>query len=136
MEGQGRIENLLAATPEIVFALLFGSRAAGCERPDSDWDIGVFLEPGLDDRKRFDVRMHLIAALDSSERADVLVLNDAPALLAHRALQGRPLIVRDRVSYVRFFVKTMAQAGDEAYWNELHARKRRRRLEEGRFGRP
>jgi predicted nucleotidyltransferase len=136
VESHGHIEDLLAATPEVLFAFLFGSRAAGCERPDSDWDVAVFLDPSLDTRKRFDVQRHLIAEIEPSDRADVIVLNEAPVLLAHRALRGCPLLMRDRASYVRFFVRTMAQAGDEGYWNELHARERRRRLEEGRFGRP
>jgi len=136
VEEDGHIEDLLAATPEVVFAFLFGSRAAGRERSDSDWDIAVFLEPGLDDGQRFDIQRRLVAAIEPSDRADVVVLNDAPALLAHRALRGRLLVMRDRISYTRFFVKAMAQAGDEVYWNELHARERRRRLEEGRFGRP
>jgi hypothetical protein len=40
------------------------------------------------------------------------------------------------VSFVRFFVRTLAMAGDERYWREIHAAARARRLEEGRFGRP
>jgi hypothetical protein len=120
----------------VLFAFLFGSRASGRERSDSDWDVAVFLDPDLDGGRRFQVQRRLIAAIEPSDRADVVVLNEAPALLAHRALQGRLLIMRDRVAYTRFFVNTMAQAGDEAYWNDLHARERRRRLEEGRFGRP
>jgi hypothetical protein len=39
-------------------------------------------------------------------------------------------------AWVRFAVQTLAAAGDEAHWSELHARERERRLAEGRFGRP
>jgi predicted nucleotidyltransferase len=133
---QGPSADLLAATPGVVFAVLFGSRGRGTERPDSDWDVGVLLDPHLDDAERFRIRRQLIAALEPSERTDVVVLNDAPPLLAHRALQGRVLYVGDRAQYVRFFVRTMAEAEDASYWNRVHARARQRRLEEGRFGRP
>ena len=32
----------LTAAPAVVFATLFGSRATGGARPDSDWDVGIF----------------------------------------------------------------------------------------------
>jgi hypothetical protein len=67
---------------------------------------------------------------------DLVVLNDAPPLLAHRALAGRDLFTRDRRAYVRFFVRTMGELEDERYFRRVHARERARRIEEGRFGRP
>ena len=67
---------------------------------------------------------------------DVVLLNDAPPLLAQRVLQGERIFIRDRFAYVRFFVRTAALAGDEQYWRQLHAQTRKQRLEEGRFGRP
>jgi predicted nucleotidyltransferase len=118
------------------FALLFGSRASGRARADSDWDVAIHLDPALERDERARVRARLIAALEPRDRVDVVLLEEAPALLGHRALQGRILLMRDRELYSRFFVRTLALAGDEAHWNELHARARRRRLEEGRFGRP
>ena len=77
------------------FALLFGSRATGHPRPDSDWDVAVYLDDALPPQQRFRLRLDLAGALD----ADVSVLNDAPPLLAHRALMGRPLIIRDTDSF-------------------------------------
>lgn len=114
------------------FALLFGSRATGHPRPDSDWDVAVYLDDALPPQQRFRLRLDLAGALD----ADVSVLNDAPPLLAHRALMGRPLIIRDKSAYVRFFVRSVAFAEDERRYRAVHAGARRRRIEEGRFGRP
>ena len=34
-------EECLAADPDIVAMLLFGSRTRGDAHPDSDWDVGV-----------------------------------------------------------------------------------------------
>jgi hypothetical protein len=66
----------------------------------------------------------------------LVVLNDAPPLLGQRALQGQRVLVEDPVAYVRFFVRTDAAAGDERYWRQIHMDACKRRLEEGRFGRP
>jgi predicted nucleotidyltransferase len=131
-----RIEAELAGTPEVAFATLFGSRAAGEGRPDSDWDVAVYLDDALTAADRARVRVRLVAALEPAARVDVVVLNEAPALLARRALDGQKLLVRDRRAFVRFAVRTLAEAGDEAFWRDLHARERRRRLAEDRFGRP
>ena len=65
-----------------------------------------------------------------------IVLNDAPPLLAHRALSGRRLLVRDKTALVRFFVKTMSMAEDDRFYSQIHLQAQLRRIEEGRFGRP
>ena len=137
---RGEIETRLRSRREVLFASLFGSRAAGgAPRPGSDWDLAVYLEEGLSARDRFGVRRRLIAELedvDGLAGLDLVVLNDAPALLGHRALQGELLFAHDRQAYVRYFVRTLAASGDEAYYRDLHREARRRRLEEGTFGRP
>jgi predicted nucleotidyltransferase len=136
----GELETRLRSCREVLFALLFGSRAAGGPpRPGSDWDVAVYLEEGLSARDRFGVRRRLIAKLEDIEGLaglDLVVLNDAPALLGHRALQGEILFARDRQAYVRYFVRTLAASGDEAHYRDLHRKARRRRLGEGTFGRP
>jgi predicted nucleotidyltransferase len=131
-----RIETELARTPGVAFATLFGSRVAGGVRSDSDWDVAVYLDDALAPDERARIRARLIASLEPQVRVDVVILNEAPALLARRALEGERLLLRDRRAWVRFVVRTLAAAGDEAYWRDLHARERERRLEEGRFGRP
>jgi len=128
---RGRIE----ADPAVLFATLFGSRASGSPRDDSDWDLAVFFDPSLDAQSRASRHARLIADLEPEFRVDLIVLNDAPPLVAHRALLGERLFVRDRSAYVRFFVHTLALAFDESHWNEIHANARRHRLAEGTFGR-
>ena len=130
------LERRLAAIDDVAFAYLFGSRARGEERPDSDWDLAVYLREGLSSEERFDLRLRLLAELDDLGRDDVEILNDAPPLLAHRAIMGRRLVVRDEVALVRFSVRTVAESEDGRYWRELHRRARAQRLKEGTFGRP
>ncbi len=134
--GRQRIARALEQTPGVLFATLFGSRVSDRPRADSDWDVAIFLDEGLDAPEREAISARLIAALEPTTAVDVVILNDAPALLARRALDGDPIVVSDRRAWVRFFVNTLAAAGDEAYWRRLHADARERRLAEGRFGRP
>ena len=136
MDIEAEIASRLERSPDVTFAFLFGSRAGGSPRPDSDWDVAVYLAPRLSPRERFQRRRELLADLSDLGAVDLVVLNEAPPLLAHRALQGRRLVHRDPDLYVRFFVRTLAESEDERPWRELHHQARLRRLEEGRFGRP
>ena len=136
MNADELISERLTALPEVGFALLFGSRAQETGRPDSDVDVAVFLSPRLTGDERWRLLLRLQATLAHLGDVDVVVLNDAPPLLAHRALCGKRLFVRDREAYVRFAIRTIAIAEDERYFRELHRRTRQQRLEEGRFGRP
>ena len=135
MDAAPDLHRRLAEHPAIVFALLFGSRGRGAARPDSDWDIAVYLREELSARDRFKLRCRLAAELEDLGEVDVVVLNDAPPLLGHRALMGQRLLVRDPVALVRYFVRTIARSEDERYWRDLHWQARRQRLEEGSFGR-
>jgi predicted nucleotidyltransferase len=127
---------IVGSEPDVRFALLFGSRAAGVGRPSSDWDIGVYLSETLRPAERLAVRRRLAACSSRARDIDVVVLNEAPPLLAQRALQGERLLCRDALAYVRFLVRSLAASQDERPWRELHDRARRDRLREGRFGRP
>ncbi|HOX45689.1 MAG TPA: nucleotidyltransferase domain-containing protein [Myxococcota bacterium] len=126
----------LVLVPEVRFALLFGSQARGRTHPQSDLDLGVYLDPGLLARQRFDLRLRLVGQLGDLGEPDVVVLNDAPALLGHQALLGRQVLVRDREEYVRYFVRTLRDADDERHFNAIHRRAREQRLREGTYGRP
>ena len=138
VDTEAQIRKRLLESESVSFAILFGSRAPGGRpRPDSDWDVAVYLDERLGPEARFAARLRLATELSDIGRVDLVVLNDAPPLLAHRALQGgRRLFTRDARTYVRFFVRTLAASGDAAYWRSVQAPARRRRLEEGRYGRP
>ena len=138
MDVATEIHQVLDDEPTVWFAFLFGSRGRGSARPGSDWDVAVYLDDSLDDRQRLDIRRGLSARLTGPDgpRVDLVVLNDAPPLLAHRALKGRGLVNRNRGAYVRFFTRVMGEVEDERHFYEVHERARRDRLAEGRFGRP
>ncbi len=132
------IRQVLGDEPAVWFAFLFGSRGRGSARSGSDWDVAVYLDDSQDDRQRLDIRRGLSARLTGPDgpRVDLVVLNDAPPLLAHGALKGRELVNKHRDAYVRFFIRVMGEVEDERHFYRVHERARRDRLAEGRFGRP
>ena len=86
-----RVAAVLSTRAEILEAYVFGSRARRDERPHSDVDIAVYVDPervreapyGYDSELAAD----LMSALGTS-RVDVVVLNGAPPLLYQRVLRG------------------------------------------------
>jgi len=110
LEGEELVEVLrsyFASQADVVAAYLFGSRATGKARPQSDVDMAVLLseEDGL---ARFDRRLRLIDEVSDicGGEADVIVLNDAPPLLQYQVLKhGRLLFERDRAARVEFEVR-------------------------------
>jgi uncharacterized protein len=93
-EIERRLRPILAGEARMRFAYLFGSVASGENRPDSDIDVAVMLEPRgtlLDDAALHD----RLADATIGTEVDMLVLNDAPLWLRFRAVGGRVLFSRD-----------------------------------------
>jgi len=95
------LRRALEAEPDVVNALLFGSRARGTERPDSDVDIAVELTAGAAP----DVQSlgALVARLESAAGRPVglVLLDEAPAPLAYRIFRdGHVLVERDHATLV------------------------------------
>ncbi len=85
----------------IELAYLFGSRARGDARPDSDVDVAVLVDAGRpcpDPARLLARHLHLAARLHDAGagEVDLVLLDDAPLALRGRvAREGRPLYVRD-----------------------------------------
>ena len=94
-----RLARALSSREEILEAYLFGSRARGRERRDSDVDVAVYVdETRARDGVwgyRAELTTDLMVALGSNE-VDVVVLNRASILLYHRVLRdGVRVLSRD-----------------------------------------
>lgn len=123
----------------VVAGMLFGSQASGKVGPLSDIDVAVWLDPDLPREKLAVLRAELaLAAVEAlgTDEVDVVVLNEAPPLLRHRALRGATrLFDRDPRARVRLETAALLDYFDTAPLREALAAGRRRRIEEGRFGR-
>jgi predicted nucleotidyltransferase len=137
MDPVEELRNRIEAHAEVLFSYLFGSRSRDKPvRPGADWDVAVFFAEELTPEQRFAGLCRLSAELEDIGAVDLVDLNGAPPLLAHRALMGRLLFKRDETAFVRFFVRTLAMSEDERHWRDLHHAARMTRLAEGKFGRP
>jgi predicted nucleotidyltransferase len=130
-------DQILRATrdlPSIAVLVLFGSRAKGTPRPDSDLDVAI-----LPDSPDARIRRHLqadlavaLADLAPEGRVDVILLDEAPAVLRQRIMEaGRVLINRAPEAWKELRVRTMREYGDSEWARSLYRDAQRRRLERG-----
>jgi len=101
------LTEYFAAQPDVIAAYLFGSRATGQARAESDVDVAVLLSEE-DNVTRFERRLQMMAEVSEicGREADVVVLNDAPPFLQNQVLKhGRLLCERDRRARVEFEVQ-------------------------------
>jgi predicted nucleotidyltransferase len=95
------LHRILEAEPDVAYALLFGSRARGAARADSDADIAIELTAGA--ARDVHALGGLAARLESAagRRIDLVLLDEAPAPLAYRIFRdGRVLVERDHGALV------------------------------------
>lgn len=89
------IQNICERYPEIITAYLFGSRATGQDRPESDWDVALLLKP--DSEAEFDYLGFKVALEKALHRdVDLVVLNNAGAPIKHQVRRdGKVIFDRD-----------------------------------------
>ncbi len=78
----------------VVFAYLFGSRATGSARPDSDTDIAVLPVSGLGRARRRSLRDRIANLFETTacSEVDVVLLDEAPLPLRGRVLRQRQVL--------------------------------------------
>jgi predicted nucleotidyltransferase len=128
------IARLAAPLPGISALLVFGSRARGNPRPESDLDVAV-LPATEDPRARRCLQADLAVALADlapEGRVDVILLDEAPVLLRQRTLEtGRLVLCRDRRAWSDLRVATMREYGDQEWARRLYREGQIRRFERG-----
>lgn len=103
---RGDLLGRLERDPNILFALVFGSRARGDEHPRSDLDLAVYFADPPDGLARLD----LMSELSNLARVevDLIMLNTASALLRHQVMKHPiRLFIRDWMAYRDFREKTI-----------------------------
>ena len=130
-----RIAHALEPIPAIAALAVFGSRARGTHRPDSDLDVAI-IPSVADDRSR----RHLLADtavaladLAPEGRVDVVLLDEATDVLRQRVFEtGRLVLCRDPAAWRDLRVRTMREYGDREWVRNLMIEAQKKRLEEGK----
>jgi len=136
-----RIADLAASAredPDIDLLYLTGGFGRGHPTPLSDIDLAVLLSPSCADRFRKRLDLHATwSLLLRTDAIDIIVLNDASIALAFAAIRdGRIIFCRDEVVRVRFESGVFSRYQDMEHWRRIQREGLRRRIREGRFGRP
>lgn len=107
--------------PSVVLAFLFGSRAKGLTRKNSDWDIAVYFKPKSkylewEERdKTYSQEEKVWRKVEKilEKEVDLVVLNRAPSMLVFSILSSSfPLVIKDRYIFLDLLEKTSYEAID------------------------
>lgn len=130
-----RLREALAMIPRLGLAILFGSRARGNARPDSDVDVAISADPPLSGREESELGAALERAAGTS--VDLVDLERAaPALRWRIARDGIVLLSSPPNAAARFLARTGIEH-DELRDLEVAAQRRfRDRLAQGSAGTP
>jgi predicted nucleotidyltransferase len=131
-----KVATCVSRKREVQAAYLFGSHAKGRARAASDVDIAILLDPSVEPSERFDYRLELMADLGATlelSDVDLVILNDAPTLLAHRVLsEGKLVFERSPSARIHFQVRTAARYLDLIPVYETHIRYLKQSVREDR----
>jgi predicted nucleotidyltransferase len=127
-----RLAAALAELAEVRLAFLFGSHARGRSRAESDFDIAILVDDEAARADRWLLLRRLAGRLGRavpSPLLDIVLLNDAPALLRQRILRdGVVLYARAPAERVRFALATIREYQDGAIRRAAFTRRRVERL--------
>ena len=134
-----RVLRALGGVPDLSTVVLFGSRAGGRPRPESDLDVAILPVSRTDvSRRKLQARVAAaLADLAADGRVDVVFLDEAPELLRQRIMErGRVLLDREPERWRELRRRTMREHGDrEPYRNLLRLAQMRRLLAGAEDGR-
>jgi len=131
------VTSFLQLRPEVQAAYVYGSVVTGRARPDSDVDIAVLVIDRVMRRDPFRYRLDLMSELRSilkRDDVDLILLNQAPPLLAHRVLSKGKLIFERSVSArVAFQVQTVNRYLDTQPMRNLYLSYLKKHAREGKI---
>ena len=114
---------------DVLMVFLFGSHAKRMTHRGSDVDVAVYLRPRGNSLEyeefdaKYDAEDEIWLDMERllMKNVDLIVLNRARSSIANSAIQGRPIIIKDRVLYLDFMLRVTSEAEDyremvEDYW--------------------
>ena len=127
-----------AQRPEVLVAYLFGSHARKKPTPISDVDFAVLLSEAVPCESYLDYRITLMQELTKifhSDEVQVVILNQAPPLLAYKVVvEGKLLLCRDELARLRFRIDATRRYLDTKALRRIQDTATARRIREARFG--
>ncbi len=118
-----QLNEILAHFPSVIFAMLFGSVALGCPRPDSDLDIAVMAHQALTGLEKISLISALAAA--AGRPIDLIDLKVVPEPLLGQILRhGRRIMGSDTLYGELISRHVFEQADFMPYRNRLLAERR------------
>jgi hypothetical protein len=130
------IRESLAARSEVMLAYVFGSRAREDAGPLSDVDVALALGPDVEASRHLRLRAELAESLGGvlDLPVEVVILNEAPPLLAHRAIaRGKLVFSRSEAFRVRFETARIAEYLDTRVLDAEYNRALEERIRKGRL---
>lgn len=129
-----KLTEYFNARDDIVMAFLFGSQVKDMTHSSSDWDIAVYFKPEKNEiewennNREYPEEDRIWSdciRMIQSDDVDLIVLNRAPATIAESALDGLPLVMKDRGLWLEFMLRISQESEDfrrttreyaEIYW--------------------
>lgn len=131
------LTKFLESRSEVQAAYLFGSLVTGRARQDSDVDIAILVSKEAMGRDPFQYRLDFMAELMGilkRDDVDLILLNQAPPLLAHRVLKrGKLIFERSASARVAFQVRTVNRYLDTQPMRNLYLAYMKKDAREGKI---
>jgi predicted nucleotidyltransferase len=117
-----QLQNALSSTPQLKLVFLFGSRAHGQPRPDSDIDLGVLADAPLSTKQRIDLVERVAQA--TGLPVDIVDLHGEPEPILGEVLRGVRLLGSSE-EYARLLYRHVVSVADFLPLRERILRERR-----------
>jgi len=131
-EALPKVREYLESCDFLVASYLFGSWAVDEQRADSDIDVAILFDEGIDPKKRRDLERDVffeLTRLWRTDRIDLQVINELPPSLRYRIIhQGIRLSDNRPEKRVEFEVQTDAEYWDFQWLEEEYDRYALKRL--------
>ena len=117
------LTEYFSSKDSVILAYLFGSTVRGDAGRLSDIDIGVLLDKNLSKNDSFDLELKLmgeIAFLINIDKIDLIVLNEAPLLLAYNIIKDGIILKSSETERVNYETKILSMYLDEKYYIKRH----------------
>lgn len=121
-ELKNRIVTYCASRAEITACYLYGSRATGRERPESDADLAFLLDNSVVKSSYSSIKMEYYGALANIIRKDlhIIIMNEAGELILGEILrEGVPLFVRNIEMVETFRARKIPLIAEYTYYSEF-----------------